>query len=128
MIQRNPATCEVVAKGERDQEQQPNYPSERSKMQKAAAAFDVHEEECNQDRLAYGDRKRKDEIKWTKINVGSHPSQRQQRQQRDASTKIDFWCDDFFHQRCPTKYKRGNKNTQTISTKCQHKPAISTGL
>ena len=62
MIQRNPATCEVVAKGERDQEQQPNYPSERSKMQKAAAAFDVHEEECNQDRLAYGDRKRKDEI------------------------------------------------------------------
>src|SRR5919198_6634037 len=33
----------------------------------------------------------------------------------------------FLH-RCPTKYKRGNKKTHTISTKCQYSPAISTVL
>jgi|GraSoiStandDraft_25_1057303.scaffolds.fasta_scaffold23945_3 hypothetical protein len=35
---------------------------------------------------------------------------------------------EMFHHRWPTKYKSGNKNTQTISTKCQYKPAISTVL
>jgi excinuclease ABC subunit C len=33
-----------------------------------------------------------------------------------------------FHHRCPTRYKSGNKNTHTMSTKCQYKPTISTGL
>jgi hypothetical protein len=44
-----------------------NYAGESSKVQQAAAALDVHEEECNQHCVAGRDSKGDDEIKRAKI-------------------------------------------------------------
>src|SRR4029453_6976729 len=53
------------------------------------------------------------------------PCERQQTPNAQRPTLNIQFIKKRYH-RWPTKYRSGNKKTQTISTKCQYRPAIST--
>src|SRR5207302_5687186 len=89
----------------------------------------MHEKPYHQASFDYRDRHGRHEVECAEFQFRDSHGSRRQGDQGDKDEYVIFDGNDAMtHRVCPIRYRSGNKKIHTISTKCQYRPIISTGV